>query len=160
MYPDSTKNLNYETNSTVYFFSTPLDPLNPWSAHAVKLWGKTFPTVDHGYHYRKFSETAPEVAKEILAAPSPWAAMQVERKHRNKRQKDWEEIKVGIMIELIRTKAQQNQDVRECLLKTGTKQIVKNAAEDSFWGCGKDGKGQNQMGKILMQVRDELKKAD
>lgn len=82
MYPNSTKNLNYETDDAVYWFSTPFEPLNNWSAHAVKLWSKTFSTVEHGYHYRKFTETAPEVAEEILAAPSPWAAMQIERKHK------------------------------------------------------------------------------
>jgi ribA/ribD-fused uncharacterized protein len=157
MYPDSSKNLNYGTDDAVYWFSTPYEPLNNWSAHVVKIWGKTFPTVEHGYHWRKFSETASGIAEEILAAPSPWAAMQIERQHKGKRRKDWEEVKVGIMTELIRAKAAQNEDVREMLLKTGTKRIVENSPWDDFWGIGPNGDGQNQVGKILMQVRDELK---
>lgn len=61
------------------------------------------------------------------------------------------------MTELARAKAAQNEDVREMLLKTGTKRIVENSPWDDFWGIGPNGDGQNQVGKILMQVRDELK---
>ncbi|HSH31731.1 MAG TPA: hypothetical protein VK963_03650 [Candidatus Saccharimonadales bacterium] len=56
MYPDSSQNLNCETDQTVYFFTTTFDPISNWSAHQVKIWGKTFPTVEHAFHYRKFDE--------------------------------------------------------------------------------------------------------
>lgn len=156
MYPDSSQQLNYETADTVYWFSTAFDPLNNWSANAINILGKTFSTVEHAYHYRKFSETSPEIADQIFAAPSPWAAMQIDREHQEERRKDWNEVKVDIMTELIRAKAAQNQDVTDCLLKTGDKKIVENSPWDSFWGCGPDGNGQNKMGEILMLVRSEI----
>lgn len=156
MYPSSDKNLTYETDDTVYWFSTPFEPLNNWSAHAITIWGKTFTTLEHGYHYRKFSETAPEIASEIMTAPSPWAAMQIERRNKAKLRDDWKEVKIAIMTELLRAKVEQNEDVRECLLKTGDKRLVENSPWDSFWGCGADGKGQNWTGKLLMQVRNEI----
>lgn len=157
MYPDPSLSLSRQTEDAIFFFSHGLDPLNNWSAHTVKLWDKTFPSVEHGFHYRKFTETLPEVAAEILIAPSPWAAMQLERKHRDERRADWQEVKVGIMTELVRAKVTQNDDVKACLLATGNKQIVENSPWDTFWGIGEDGSGQNQMGKILMQLRDELR---
>lgn len=43
------------------------------------------------------------------------------------------------------------------LLGTGDKEIVENAPFDYYWGCGKSGTGQNQLGKTLMQVRDQLR---
>lgn len=156
MYPGSDKNYSYETDDVVYFFSNAFDPLNNWSAHQVKVWDILFTTVEHAYHYRKFDQTAPQVAQEILAAPSPWAAMQIERRHNEKRRKDWQAAKVGIMTEIIRAKVKQNQDVCDCLLKTGTKQIIENSPWDSFWGIGEDGKGKNVMGYIFMQIRKEL----
>lgn len=156
MYPDSNLSLSYESEDAIYWFSNAFDPLNNWSAHAVQLWDQLFPTVEHGFHYRKFTETAPDVAIEIIKAPSPWAAMQIERQHRTKRRTDWQDVKVGIMTELVRAKVQQNEDVRVCLLKTGTKQIIENSPWDMFWGIGKDGTGQNHMGKILMLIREEL----
>jgi N-glycosidase YbiA len=156
MYPSSDKHLNYETDDAVYWFTTAYVPLDNWSAHAVKIWGKKFPTVEHAYHYRKYDDTAPAVAKEMLGAPSPWAAMQIDRKNADKRRKDWDDVKVGIMTEIVRAKAAQNEDVRASLLQTGTKRIVENSPRDTFWGCGEDGTGQNQMGKILMLVRNEF----
>jgi ribA/ribD-fused uncharacterized protein len=158
MYPDSILNLSSENEDTVYFFSHAFDPLNNWSANAVSIWGETFPNVEHGYHYKKFIETVPEVAKEILVAPSPWAAMQVERKYKEKRRSDWQEVKVDIMTELIRAKVSQNQDVKECLLKTGSKKIIENSPWDKFWGVGEDKSGLNKMGEILMKVREEILK--
>jgi len=156
MYPDSSKNLNYETDDTVYWFSSAFDPLNNWSAHVVNIWDKTFNTVEHAYHYRKYFETAPDIAKLVAAAPSPWAAMQVDREHSGLRRKDWDNVKVEIMTEIVRAKVLQNEDVRDCLQKTGNKRIVENSPWDEFWGCGADGKGENQMGKILMSVRNSL----
>lgn len=156
MYPDSGEQLTYETDTAVYWFSSAFDPLNNWSAHAVRIWGKTFPTAEHAYHWRKFSDGLPAVADEILAAPSPWAAMQVERTYRSERQHNWNDVKAAIMTEILRAKLAQNQDVRDCLIKTGTKQLIENSPWDSFWGVGKNGDGQNQMGKILMELRKEL----
>lgn len=156
MYPDSNLALSYETDDTIYWFSNAFDPLNNWSAHAVKVWDTLFPTVEHGFHYRKFSETAPEVALEVLRAPSPWAAMQIERRHKDIRRKDWHDVKLSIMTELVKAKVAQNEDVRQCLLKTGQKKIVENSPWDNFWGIGEDGTGQNHMGKILMSIRGDL----
>jgi len=159
MYPDASLQLSYQTDTTAYFFSHGFDPLNNWSANTVTIWGRTFPTLEHAYHFRKFSDADPVVAKKIATAPSPWVAMQLAKKHKSKRRADWDEVKVGIMTELARAKVAQNTDVRDCLLATGDRQIIENSPWDTEWGCGEDGKGQNRMGKILMQVREELQGA-
>lgn len=153
MYPDSKLKLNYETDDTIFFFTVRYDPLSSWSPHRVKLWGETFMTAEHGYHWRKFKETAPEVAAQMLEAPSPWAAMRLERASKEFRRKDWQEVKVDIMRELMRAKLEQNEDVQECLQATETKRIVENSPWDSFWGCGNDGRGQNILGKLWMELR-------
>lgn len=157
MYPSSDRNLSYETDEAIYFFSHAFDPLNNWSAHAINIWGKRFPSVEHAYHYRKFSDALPEVAQAILDAPSPRAAMQVERRHKKRRRADWEDVKQGIMEEIVRAKVAQHDDVRTCLLATDDKKIIENSPWDAFWGCGPDGAGNNAMGKIYMQIRKNLK---
>jgi ribA/ribD-fused uncharacterized protein len=119
--------------------------------------GQAFPTIEHGYHYRRFSDDFPEIAEKILRAPSPWAAMQVECRHKTRRRNDWQDVKVGILTELVRAKGAQNEDVRKCLLHTGAKRIVGNLPFDSFWDCGLGGQGQNMLGQILMQIRGELR---
>lgn len=157
MYPAAGLVLSHETPGAVYFFSHAFDPLNNWSAHQVELWGQRFATMEHGFHFRKFNEHEPRIAAKILAAPSPFAALELAKKHKPKRRADWGDVKVGIMTELVRAKAVQNRDVREALLATGNKTIVENSPWDDFWGGGPDGNGQNQMGNILMRVRDELR---
>ncbi|HLC91439.1 MAG TPA: NADAR family protein [Candidatus Saccharimonadales bacterium] len=156
MYPDSAKNLNYETKDAVYWFVTSFQPLDNWSAHTVNIWGKKFLTTEHAYHYSKYAETAPAIARKIFDAPSPWAAMKIDRQHAGKRRKDWDKVKISIMTEIVSAKVVQNEDVRQCLLGTGNKQLFENSPWDKFWGCGEDKTGQNHMGKILMQIRDQL----
>lgn len=145
--------LNYEDDEAIYWFSNPYEPLNNWSAHAVRIGGEEFKTVEHAYHYQKYKDDHPEVAKIIKEAPSPWAAMQIDRMHVKKRRSDWQKVKVGIMTELVTLKHTQNEDVRGILKRSAGKRIVENSPWDDFWGIGKDNNGENMMGKIWMQIR-------
>ena len=47
-------------------------------------------------------------------------------------------------------------DIRELLLSTGTEEIIEQAADDYYWGCGSDKTGKNRLGQILMEVRTDL----
>jgi N-glycosidase YbiA len=156
VYPDSKLNLNYETKDSVYFFTVRYEPLNSWSPHRVEIWGEKFMTVEHGYHFRKYRETSPDVADQILAEPSPWAALQLDRQHKALRRADWHSVKVDIMRDLMRAKLEQNDDVRECLKATGAKMIVENSPWDRFWGCGADGSGENTLGRLWVELRANM----
>jgi ribA/ribD-fused uncharacterized protein len=156
MYPDSSLRLNYQTATELAFFSAPFEPLNNWSAHKVMLWGQDFPTVEHGYHWRKFNNHKPRVAAEILATGSPWAALRVERQYATARRADWQVVKVDVMRELLRAKLAQHEDVREILTLAGTRTIIENSPWDGFWGLGPDGDGQNQLGRLWMELQAEL----
>ena len=72
---------------------------------------------------------------------------------------DWEEVKTGLMLEIVRAKFTQNPELAEKLLATGGKRLVEGTTwNDTCWGIDiHTGKGENRLGKILMQVRDELK---
>lgn len=71
---------------------------------------------------------------------------------------DWEQVKVGIMEEIVRAKFTQNDDLRSRLLATGDAELVEgNNWNDTFWGVHlSTGKGENHLGQILMKVRSEL----
>lgn len=70
---------------------------------------------------------------------------------------DWEEVKVDAMMKVVRAKFQQSKFCRDLLLSTGDKLIVEsNWWGDDFWGiCSSF--GQNNLGKILMSIREELR---
>lgn len=71
---------------------------------------------------------------------------------------DWHEMKDHIMLYVSRLKFTQNDDLREMLLMTDGFELVHFAPwGDKYWGVGKDMQGENKQGKILMQVREELK---
>jgi len=70
---------------------------------------------------------------------------------------DWEEVKFDVMLEICRAKFTQNQDLAEKLLATGDEELIEgNTWGDRIWGMV-DCTGKNWLGKILMQIREELK---
>lgn len=76
-----------------------------------------------------------------------------------KLRKDWEEVKLGIMEEIIREKFKYDPELTKMLLETGDKELIEgNNWNDTFWGVCKD-KGENHLGKILMKIREELRKS-
>lgn len=93
---------------------------------------------------RMFSELPPTTAKSRgrLVALRP----------------DWDDVKVGLMEEIVYAKFSQNENLKQMLLATGNALLKEgNTWNDVFWGVSlKTGRGQNNLGKILMRVRKKL----
>ena len=70
---------------------------------------------------------------------------------------DWHEVKWSVMETAVRAKFQLNQQLQALLLRTGEAEIVEDSTHDPFWGVGRDGRGENRMGRLLMQVRQEIR---
>lgn len=70
---------------------------------------------------------------------------------------DWEQKKIQIMTNIIMIKFIQNIDLWEKLINTGNEELIEgNYWGDTFWGIS-HGKGENNLGKILMIVRQKLR---
>jgi predicted NAD-dependent protein-ADP-ribosyltransferase YbiA (DUF1768 family) len=70
---------------------------------------------------------------------------------------DWNNIKLKIMEEISREYYNSNPKMKDKLVGTGTKKLVHSGfGIDTFWGVNKNG-GENNHGKILMKLRDEIK---
>jgi ribA/ribD-fused uncharacterized protein len=67
----------------------------------------------------------------------------------------WEAHRVAVMREAVAAKFAQNEDLRQRLLATGDAQLVEKLPRfaDAFWGVNGKGEGENQLGRILMDVR-------
>ena len=57
----------------------------------------------------------------------------------------------------VRQKFTTHKDIQQTLLDTGDEEIVEHAPSDYYWGIGADGSGKNMLGRILMEVRDQLR---
>lgn len=156
MYPDPNLHLNYETDDTVYFFTGAFYPFDNFSAHSLVIWGRTFPTLEHAFQWKKFSVSHPEIAESIFQATSPDAVKKISDAHKPDVLPSWDGERVEVMEFLLRIKIEQHEDVQEMLKKTGSKMIVENSPVDSFWGCGPNKDGKNVVGNLWIKIRNEL----
>lgn len=121
----------------------------------VEYDGHKFPTVEHAYVYSK--TVTPEEQEAFLIERdnmSPGEAKKIGKMLTLR--PDWEQVRLGIMLDLTRQKYSYGY-FRNKLLETGDQEIVEgNTWGDRFWGKY-NGEGENQLGRIIMQVRDELR---
>lgn len=96
-------------------------------------------------------------AKEVRRAKSPMIAARLRRSRKKKLRRDWNSSRVEVMRRALRAKFDQHDDLRTLLLSTGEAKLVEHTENDAFWGDGGDGSGQNMLGRLLMEVRAELR---
>lgn len=72
----------------------------------------------------------------------------------------WDEVRDSIMLEVVRNKFKENKDIARKLRQTGHSKLVEgNNWGDTYWGQV-DGVGENKLGEILMQIREEIRKGE
>lgn len=116
-------------------------------------------TVEHYYQAQKFVGTSDAVIIPLIYnAETPELAAALGRDPTHQIRVDWEEVKTQVMREAVLKKFLTHTDIREILLTTGDNLIVENSPTDYFWGCGAEKTGHNHLGKVLMSVREEIRK--
>jgi N-glycosidase YbiA len=126
-----------------------------FSRHSVFLKGKRWPTSEHYFQAQKFAGTPHEDAVRKCKRPADAANMGRDRKLPLRR--DWESAKERVMMDALRAKFTQHDDLHALLLGTGDAVLVEHTANDSYWGDGGDGSGKNRLGHLLTQLRAELR---
>lgn len=126
----------------------------------VEYEGVIYPTSEHAYQAGKPRKES--VRNWLLAAPTPGLlAMAAHGLYVWDIQSDWAKVKFARMKRILIAKFTQHNDLAELLLSTGNKRLVESATTDSavnrLWG-EVNGKGQNKLGALLMEVRAELRK--
>jgi ribA/ribD-fused uncharacterized protein len=131
------------------------NPLAAWSKHEFELDGQLWPSVEHYFQAMKFSN--PELQAQIRAAAHPRLAAAIARRNFWKKRRDWKKIQQVVMTRSTYIKCRTHQEVAAALLATGEQMIVEDSVYDHYWGCGRDQRGHNYFGKILMAVRQRLR---
>lgn len=125
-----------------------------FAPYPIILKGKEWPTSEHFFQAQKFVGTEHEEA--IRLAKSPKIAASMGRSWERPLRPDWEEVKDDVMRDAVLAKFTQHKKIRRILMDTGDALLVEHTWRDSYWGDGGDGQGQNRLGQILMEVREEL----
>lgn len=109
-------------------------------------------TVEHYFQYMKTPSMEEGIG--ILAANTPGKAKRLGRECHLR--KDWEQIKDKVMLTALRKKF-TIPELKKKLIATGDKELIEgNWWRDTYWGVC-EGVGQNKLGKLLMQVREEIR---
>ncbi len=118
----------------------------------IEFEGANYPSTEHAYQAAK---TTVEQLRLSFMEPIVTAGEARKLGQRLKVRDDWEQVKVQVMLDVLREKFKQ-QKFRQLLLATDDEELVEgNWWGDRFWGVC-DGKGENLLGKLLMKVRAEI----
>jgi ribA/ribD-fused uncharacterized protein len=142
----------------IYFYkvSDEYGCFSNFSPHGFKLDGVFWKTCEHYFQAQKFVGT--EYEMQIRLSLSPMEAAKMGRDRSKPLRQDWEEIKDDVMRKAVMKKFTRHKEIQKVLLSTENKEIIEKTSNDYYWGCGKDGSGKNMLGKILMEVRELLRK--
>lgn len=144
----------------VRFYSTrgKYGAFSNFSRHPVTIDNIYWPTTEHYYQAKKFTETEPDYALEIQNAPSPKIAAKLGRDRSHTMRPDWNLVNDDVMRVAVGTKVLTYHEIAELLLDTGERIIIEDSPKDYYWGCGADGTGKNMLGHIFMESRELLPK--
>lgn len=125
-----------------------------FAPYEIFLGKKRWPTSEHYFQAQKFVDAKDR--EQVRRAKTPMIAARIGRDRKRKIRRDWNSVRVSVMREAVLAKFTQHEDLRELLLSTGDAKIVEHTDNDSFWGDGGDGSGENWLGRILMELRSSL----
>ena len=139
------------------------------SPHAVTVDGTQYPTVEHYYQAMKATEFGDaDMLKKIIKTKTAKAVKSAGKKVQNFNQEVWDAKKQEFMRIGVRAKFVQHPAIQTKLLETGDKLIGFADARDTFWAIGTSmstekakmpskWRGENRLGKLLMNLRDEFR---
>ncbi|QVL50569.1 MAG: NADAR family protein [Thiocapsa sp.] len=116
-----------------------------------------WPTAEHYVLAMQFED--PTLKAEIRSALDLLQARKLAKRHKRKIRPDRESVRRVYMTRAIYTRCLSHPESARALLETGDKRIVESSLYDYYWGCGRDGRGLNTYGEVLMDVREKLRSA-
>lgn len=149
--------LREKMDEVIGFYPREFYPFDNFSSFKVEWNGYLFASVEEAYQAASFMGIDEELVEKIKKSHSADEAQRIAYANRDKRREDWDDVKISIMEELLRLKIEQNPYVKKKLLQTGDYMIVEDSPKDDFWGWGPNRNGQNNLGKLWMKLREELK---
>jgi|TARA_B100001964_G_C14165532_1_gene568866 ribA/ribD-fused uncharacterized protein len=155
----------YERNKCIVFRKTNeafggLSNMAP--GYPIKINDIIIGTTEALYQSCRFPDSI-DVQKMIIEEKSPMTAKMKSKPFRLQTRQDWEKVRVKIMRWCLQVKLACNlHKFGQLLLETDDKPIVEDSHKDKFWGTVENKEemleGMNILGRLLMELRELLKK--
>lgn len=155
---------------------------NFWQLSApLHIFGFGCATSEHAYQCAKFvyegaTEETLRYARVIAAASTPYKSKLLANRSCGGRYRwqiqlqevvnqhpkavidpAWDSRRLSVMRKILFAKFCADEHCRKVLLSTAGHELEEATSHnDRFWGIGKDGKGENHLGHLLMEARDAL----
>lgn len=157
---------NRITDTHVYFWNGEFSNFHPIKIKYNKI---NFYTTEQIFMWEKalyFEDK--EIAQKIMVTAEPSECKRLGRQIKNFDADKWSIVSYDIMVNANYHKYSQNPILKDLLLETGDKTLVEASPFDKIWGVGlasfndeildeKNWRGQNLLGKALMEVRDKIR---
>jgi len=147
----------------VYFYNRedPYYSFTNFHPSPIKHEGKIYPTSEHLFQSLKFLRDNPKLAEHIRKfSDNPRDAFNETHRYNDQVRPDWLQIRNDMMDIAIGHKFRQHKHLRDELLSTGDSELIEDSPYDAYWGIGKDGTGENQLGKALERLRTKLREEE
>ncbi|MEI8339740.1 MAG: NADAR family protein [bacterium] len=143
-----------DNDKQIFFYEHEFYVFSNYSSFALEWKGKLYPTSEHAYHSEKFLDE--NLKDEVRLARSAHASQKFSEANVDKRRPDWDDVKLGIMKDILRAKVEQHPYVKKKLLQSVGKELIEDSWCDPFWGWGPNKDGENHLGKLWMEIREEF----
>ncbi|GMQ95182.1 MAG: hypothetical protein BMS9Abin13_294 [Patescibacteria group bacterium] len=144
-----------DTEKQIFFYEQEFYVFSNFSSFKLEWKGFLWMTSEHAYHSEKFEDE--NLIEQLKNTRSAHDAMKLAYANKSKYRKDWDNMKLEVMKEILRAKVQQHLYVKKKLLESGHKELIENSWRDPYWGWGPNKDGENHLGKLWMEIRDEMR---
>lgn len=125
------------------------------SLRSFELEGVAWPTAEHYVLAMRFEGEADREA--IRQAPSLARARKLAGGWFKKKRPQWKTERPVLMTRALYTQCLTYPEMAQALLATGEQPLLEDSQFDYYWGIGRDRRGDNHYGRVLMNIRDKLR---
>lgn len=145
---------NHDANERPIYFRGHKNPLSNFFPCNLHVYGENMKSSEHAFQLRKailMKDTT--AARQIRTAPTAKHAKDIGDKIAGNQ--TWHNKKKDVMMHILREKLCQCPMYRQALTDSGHSQLIEDTS-DNYWARGPQGNGQNTLGEIHENLRQEL----
>jgi ribA/ribD-fused uncharacterized protein len=154
MWPSENGSKGNSSGDIEYITDVNSHPLSNFYVESITINNTQWPSAIHYLEVQSFQPLPASAFVSCLDTPRD--AFTFARQYSHLVSNDWMNINIQVMEKALLEKFKQNIDLQKLLIDTNGMYLSEHTDKDNFWGDNLDDSGQNWLGKLLMNLRNEL----